>query len=77
MSNQAQAKQANWADEDDYDSEEADQEIGLDTAQTSYKQTSKPTVSEKKEVSDQYCNLNCQPFFHIRIKNKREMVRRL
>ena len=51
MSNQAQAKQANWADEDEYDSEEADQEIGLDTAQTSSKPSSKPTVSDKKEVS--------------------------
>jgi hypothetical protein len=29
MSNQTQPKQANWADEDDYDSEEADEEIGL------------------------------------------------
>ena len=53
MSNQAQAKQANWADEDEYDSEEADQEIGLDTPQTSSKPSSKPNVSEKKEVSAQ------------------------
>lgn len=56
MSNQLPTKQPNWADEDDYDSEEADEEIGLNqegaqSKKDSSKKSSKPSASAKNEVS--------------------------
>ena len=70
MSNQTQPKQANWADEDDYDSEEADEEIGLnqdgsEIQKDSSKPVPKTTAPAKTEVSSQIHILVLTIFLYI------------